>query len=97
VSLGLSAGWLVAADLDLTKTAGPGGPVRNFSAGGEARLLRKAFVRGGLRLNTAGCRAPGLSVGGSYAATASLLVDLQVTAGSERAAHGWGVAARFGF
>jgi hypothetical protein len=97
VSVAPTAGWLVAADLDLTKTAGPLGAVRNFAAGAEGRLARKAIVRGGLQLNTAGDREPAVTAGGSYAATASLLVDVQVTAGTERAARGWGIAARIGF
>ncbi len=97
VSLAPIAGWLLAVDLDLTKTAGPVGAVRNLAAGAEGRLARKALVRGGLQLNTAGDRAPAVTAGGSYLATASLLVDVQVTAGSERAARGWGIAARVGF
>ena len=34
------AGWVVAADLDLMKTDGPLGEVRNFAAGAEARVAR---------------------------------------------------------
>lgn len=90
-------GWLVAADLDLTASAGPLGDVRQFAAGTEGRVARKAFVRGGLQVNTKGDRAPAVSLGGSYAATASLLVDAQLTTGSDRAAAGWGVAARIVF
>jgi hypothetical protein len=97
VSLAATAGWLMAADLDLTKNVGPVGAVRNFAAGGEGRLARKVRVRGGLQLNTVGDWTPAVTAGGSYAATASLLVDVQVTAGSERAARGWGIAARLGF
>lgn len=97
VSLIPAAGWIVAADLDLTKTAGPLGAVRQFAAGGEGRLARKALVRGGLQLNTVGERAPAVTAGGTYAATASLLVDVQITAGSERAPRGWGLAARVVF
>jgi hypothetical protein len=91
------SGWIVAADMDLTSTARPLGQVRDFAAGAEGKVARKAYVRGGVRVNTAGDRAPALSAGASYAATASLLIDAQVTGGSERTSRGWGVAARFGY
>ena len=91
------AGWIVAADLDLLKTDGPLGEVRNFAAGTEARVARRHYLRGGVRLNTVGERAPAVSVGGSFGVTASLLVDAQVTAGSDRTHRGWGISARFGY
>jgi hypothetical protein len=90
-------GWIVAADFDLTKTAGPLEQVRDVALGTEARVVRKAFVRGGLRLNTAGDRSPSISGGASYAATGSLLIDAHVTGGPDPASRGWGVAARFGY
>ena len=90
-----SDGWVVAADLDLTRTRDSLGDERSFAAGSERRLGRKAFVRGGLRLNTAGPRNPAVAAGGSYAVAGSLLLDAQVTGGSDRAQRGWGVAARF--
>ena len=88
-------GWVVAADLDLSRTSGSLGDVRSFAAGSERRVGRKAFVRGGLRLNTAGPRDPVVAAGASYAVMGSLLLDAQVTGGSDRAARGWGVSARF--
>jgi hypothetical protein len=91
------AGLLVAADMDLTRTAGPLGAVRNLAAGAEARVARKHYVRGGVRLNTAGERATAVTVGASYAATSALLVETQITAGSVRAPRGWGISARFGY
>ncbi len=48
------AGWSVAADLDLMKTDGPLGEVRNFAAGAEARIAKRHYLRGGVRLNTVG-------------------------------------------
>jgi hypothetical protein len=90
-------GLIVAADLDLMKTTGPLGQVRNFAAGTEARVFRRHYLRGGVRLNTVGESAPAVSVGGSYGVTASLLVDAQVTAGSDRTHRGWGISARFGY
>jgi hypothetical protein len=91
------AGLLVAADLDLTRTAGPLGAVRNLAAGAEARVARKHYVRGGVRLNTAGERATAVTVGVSYAATSALLVETQITGGSVRAPRGWGISARLGY
>ncbi len=100
ISVTLLDGWIVAADLDLLKTAGSAGfESRDFAVGTEARLARRFIVRGGTRLDTAGDgpggRRASASAGGSYAVTASFLVDAQVTAGSEWAPSGWGLAARF--
>jgi hypothetical protein len=100
VSLMLLDGWLVAADVDLLKTAGPLGlESRDVALGTEARLARRFIVRGGTRFDTTGegfgGRRISASAGGSYAVTASFLVDAQVTAGSDWAAKGWGLAARF--
>lgn len=88
-------GWIVAGDLDVIRTPGSGGDMRSFAAGTEGRLGRKAFVRGGLRVNTAGARQPIVAAGGSYAVMGSVLLDAQVTVGSDRAQRGWGIAARF--
>ena len=92
-------GWVMAVDLDLLRTPGPFGDSRDLAFGTEGRVARRAFVRGGVRLNMLGDgpsgRAASASVGGTYAVRASVLVDAQVTAGSERSSRGWGVAARF--
>ena len=88
-------GWTVATDLDLNSTRDSAGEVRSFAAGSEGRVARKAFIRGGLRVNTAGPMRPVLAAGGSYAVMGSILVDAQVTGGSDRAQRGWGVSARF--
>jgi hypothetical protein len=95
VAMTLLAGWAVAADLDLTRGSGPSGAVRNLAAGTEGRIGRKAFVRTGLRVNTVGSRQPVIAGGASYALLGSVLVDAQITGGSDRAQRGWGVAARF--
>lgn len=95
VAIMLVEGWSAAADLDLTRTPAPSGDTRGFSAGTEGRIGRKAFVRGGVRLNTIGARQPALAAGGSYAVMGSVLLDAQVTTGSDRAHRGWGIAARF--
>jgi hypothetical protein len=93
-------GWLVAADLDLLKTAGVGEfDRRDFALGAEGRLGRRAFVRAGGRLDTLGDgpggRAATFSVGGSYAVLGGVLVDGHLTAGSEWGGRGWGIGARF--
>lgn len=91
------AGWIVAADSDLLQTEGLNGPSRRVAAGTEGRVYRRATVRGGFNLNTTGARARALSAGGSFAATNSLFLDIQVTRGSDPAQRGWGVAARFAY
>jgi hypothetical protein len=98
ISVAPVAGWVVAADSDVLESHGPAGPIRTFAAGTEGRVHRRAFVRAGFNVNTAaGERAPAVSAGASFAATASFLVDVQVTGGSDKTARGWGVAARFGY
>ena len=87
-------GWAVAADLDLTREHTPVGPVRTFAAGTEGRIGRKAFVRGGLRLNTVDGRGAAVAAGASYAVMGPVLVDAHLTAGSAQAQRGWGIAAR---
>jgi hypothetical protein len=87
-------GWAVAADLDLTREHTPSGPVRTFAAGTEGRIGRKAFVRGGLRLNTVDGRGAAVAAGASYSVMGPLLVDAHLTAGSDQAQRGWGIAAR---
>ncbi len=94
VALTVAEGWAVAADLDLTREQTPSGVVRTFAAGTEARIGRKAFVRGGLRVNTLNGRRPALAAGASYSVMGPILVDAHLTAGSDRAHRGWGIAAR---
>ena len=95
--LGL-AGVILAADIDLERVQGSLGEVRNFAAGAEAQLTRRATVRSGFRVNTlsnqAGGRAAAFTLGGSVGAFRSLLVDAQITMGADAADRGWGVAAR---
>jgi len=99
VALGLMPGWTLAADVDLLKTQGAHGDLRDFAIGGEGRIFKRGFVRAGARVNTVDVegvgRTPSAGFGGSYAVKASLLVDGQVTVGSSHAPKGWGVAVRF--
>jgi hypothetical protein len=98
IALSPTQGWVVAADVDLLRTTGPFGDVRDAAFGTEGRVTRRGFVRAGARFNTlraAAGRTPSASIGGSYAARGSIMLDAHVTTGSERSARGWGVAARF--
>ena len=93
-------GWTIAADLDLLRTVGISGyDSRDLALGTEARVLRRLTVRGGTRFDTAGAHPEGrgatFSAGGSYAVTAGVMLDAQVTSGASHAARGWGIAARF--
>jgi hypothetical protein len=98
LAMTLATGVIASLDVDVTKNPGTTGEVRNLAAGAEARIARRAFVRGGFRVNTLGDqpmgRTPLGTAGGSYAVFASMLVDGVVTFGSDRAARGWGVGAR---
>ena len=94
VALTLVEGWAVAADLDLTRADTPSGRVRTFAAGTEAKITRKALVRGGLRLNSTGTGGAAVSAGASYAILGPVLIDAHLTTGSDRAQRGWGIAAR---
>jgi hypothetical protein len=74
------------------------GDVRNLAAGADLRLTTRVFARTGVRFNTLsdepGGHAPVMSVGGTVATFRSLLIDGQVTFGSESGDRGWGIAAR---
>jgi hypothetical protein len=98
VALTLAAGVVASVDVDLTKNPGPTGEVRHLAAGAEARVARRAFVRGGFRFNTLGDqphgRTPVGTAGATYAVFDSMLVDGAAAFGSDRAARGWGVGVR---
>jgi hypothetical protein len=98
-SVTLLPDWRLASDLDLTRQQGPFGDVREWAVGTEARLARRVTGRGGVRINTVGAaeRSPALSVGASYAVFGAVLLDGQVTLGSDPGATGWGLAARMVF
>ena len=99
VALLLTPRWTAAVDFDLTRNRGPFGDVRTLALGTEARLTPRASARAGIQLNTAGDqgRTPLASVGASYAAFGSLLVDAHFSTGSDEAFRGWGVAGRVVF
>ena len=99
VALLLTPRWTAAVDLDLTRNRGPFGEVRTLALGAEGRLTARASARAGVQLNTTGDRGrdPAASVGASYAAFGSLLVDAHFITGSDDGFRGWGVAGRVVF
>jgi hypothetical protein len=92
------SGLVLAADIDLERSNGSLGEVRDLAAGAEARPWRRVSLRSGFRFNTLGDEpgghAPVYTLGGSVATFRSLLVDAQMTIGSRAGDRGWGVAAR---
>lgn len=99
LALVLTDRWTAAADLDLTRNRGPFGDVRTLALGAEGRLTPRAFARAGVHFNTAGDegRAPVASIGGSFAALGSVLIDAHLSMGSKHGFGGWGVAGRVVF
>lgn len=103
--ISLNAGTIttVAADFDLTTTdlaslREGAGTRREAAIGAETHPATKAWLRGGIRWNTAGDGpSPAGTVGGSYAVYGSAVADAQVTFGSDKARRGWGVGLRFVF
>jgi hypothetical protein len=89
--------WTLAADVDVLKTDGPFGDLREVSVGTERQMNRRLAARGGVRFNAAGDAAPALSIGASYAVLGSVQIDAQVTGGSDKALRGWGIAGRLVF
>lgn len=88
--------WRLASDVDLTRQRGPLGDVREWAIGSEAQVTRRLAARTGIRVNTAGTRGrtPAVSAGASYTIFGGLLLDAQVTGGSDAAFRGWGIAGR---
>jgi hypothetical protein len=91
--------WKLAADVDLTRHRGVFSDVREFSLGSEAQITGGLAARAGFRFNTIGDagHSPAVSAGATYAVFGSLLVDAQVTGGSDNVFRGWGLAGRFVF
>ena len=91
--------WKLAGDIDLTTNRGTFGEVRELAFGTEGQLTRQLTARAGVRFNTIGDRgrSPAVSAGISYAVFGAMLVDGQITAGSDNAFRGWGLAGRFIF
>ena len=102
VSYGLLEGLKLAADLDLLEVEDAFGDRRDAAVGVEARVARRGWVRSGFRFNTADADGPSefrdrraFTFGGTFAATASVMVDGLVISGGDQSGRGWGIAARF--
>ena len=102
VAYALLSGLTLAADLDLLEAEGAFGERRDAAFGLEARLASRAWVRSGFRFNTIdradevdtdGRRA--FTFGGTFAATASIMLDAVVISGGDQVGRGWGVSGRF--
>jgi hypothetical protein len=96
-----TSSWLVAADMDFLTTHDAFGERRDVAVGVEGKLARRTTVRSGLKVNLADHdeigdgSARGVSFGGSFALTPSVLIDTVAVTGGDRAGRSWGVAARF--
>ena len=99
LSVNTSRRTIAAADFDLTTADTARGRWREAAVGVEANpVARKAWVRGGLRWNTAdGPAAPVGTAGASVAVYGSTLADVHVSFGSDHGNRGWGAGLRFVF
>jgi hypothetical protein len=85
----------VAVDADLRRVEAPGGARREISFGVERWLgARRVAIRAGGRAQTIGQARPAASGGVSVAVRPGAYLEAFVTGGADRAARGWGVAAR---
>lgn len=99
LSVNASRHTVAAADFDLTTADTARGKWREAAVGVEANpVIRKAWIRGGLRWNTAdGPAAPVGTAGASVAVYGSTLADVHVSFGSDDGNRGWGAGLRFVF
>lgn len=96
------SGWMVASDFDLLVTHDAFGERRDFAIGVEGKLVPRATVRSGFKMNLADSEegtpdgaARGYSVGASFGVTTAVLVDAFGSTGGDRAGREWGISARF--
>ena len=92
--------WKLAADVDLTTNRGTFGDVRELAFGTEGQLTRRLAARAGAPIqHDRRPRALAGSLGRRQlrGVRGSMLVDGQITAGSDNAFRGWGLAGRFVF
>ena len=98
LSYAVAENWIAAADVDLLRTRDAFGERRDVAVGTEGKLAPSVVVRAGAAFNTAGgeqASRQAYSIGGSYAARASVFVDGHFTTGNRRTGHQWSLAARF--
>jgi hypothetical protein len=91
-------GWIVAVDVDLTRTPAVEGDRRMAAAGAERWLAgRRVGVRGGVRVNTVGAARPVGTAGVSVAVKKGVLIEAHAARGGQDADRGWGAGLRVGF
>ena len=90
--------WAIATDADLTTAQGLDGYRRALAVGAE-RWFRtgRVAIRGGARAQTTGDARPVATGGASLGVLSWLLLEGQVTAGSDTVERGWGFGARATF
>lgn len=98
VALNLGRRSMAAADFDLTTAQTARGEWREAAVGVETNPVKKAWLRTGVRWNTAGGQAAAVGTAGvSLAVYGSTMADAQMSFGSEDGDRGWGVGLRFLF
>jgi hypothetical protein len=98
IAVNVSRRTTAAADFDVTTATTRRGEWREAALGIEANPLKRAWLRGGVRWNTAaGPAAPVGAVGASVGVYGSTMADAQVSFGSDNGDRGWGVGLRFLF
>lgn len=91
-------GWILALDVDATRTRAAAGDRRMVALGGERWLAgHRLGVRAGGRVNTLGRSRPAATAGISLGLSAGLLLEAHIVRGGQEADRGWGVGARAGF
>jgi hypothetical protein len=91
-------GWIVALDVDATRTAAAAGDRRMVALGAERWLAgHRLGLRAGGRANTVGRSRPAATAGISLGLTPSLLLEAHVVRGGQDADRGWGIGVRTGY
>jgi hypothetical protein len=90
--------WSIASDADLATAEGPDGARRSIAVGAEHWFRNgRVGIRGGARAQTVGDARPVATGGASVGIRSGLLLEGQVTAGSDTIERGWGLGARVTF
>jgi hypothetical protein len=91
-------GWILAVDMDVTRTPTVAGDRRMAAAGVERWLLgHRLGLRGGVRADTVGAARAVATAGLSVGLRASTLLEAHVVGGRREGDRGWGVGVRAGF
>jgi hypothetical protein len=98
VAINLHQNVTAATDVEFTKYWSPAGEWREAAIGLEAHPIPRAWLRGGVRWNTASNpdgAVPIGSLGGSLAVYGSVKIDAQVSFSSKEYGKGWGLGLGF--